>query len=93
MHDAMLLFLKGDGGSSAVRILDSTNGNREARALYLNEAKPGILIVVVLSCSTKTTTHNDVAEILLTRTSDRLEGGMASHPSFPTTVHEQRVYI
>ena len=90
LHDEMLSFLKGDGGSSAVRILDSTNGNREARALYLKEAKPGLLIVVVLSCSTKTTTHNDVAEILLTRTSDRLEGGKSSHPSFPTTVHEQR---
>ena len=91
LHDEMLSFLKGDGGSSAVRILDSTNGNREARALYFKEAKPGLLIVVVLSCSTKTTTtHNDVAEILLTRTSDRLEGGKSSHPSFPTTVHEQR---
>ena len=31
-----------------------------------------------------------MAELLLTRTSDRLEGGKSSHPSFPTTVHEQR---
>ena len=91
LHDEMLSFLKGERCcKSAVRILDSTNGNREARALYLKEARPGILILVVLSCSTEGTNHNNVIELLLSRTSDRLQGGAATHPSYPTTVHEQR---
>ena len=94
----MISFLRGDSGcdSSSVRILDSTNGNSGARALYLKEAKPGLFIAVVLSCSisdeaaTPNATQNDAVDVLLERTAGRLEGGNASHPSFPSTVDEQR---
>ena len=98
LHEQMVSFLRGDSGcdsSSSVRILDSTNGNSGARALYLKEAKPGLFIAVVLSCSisdeaTTNATQNDVMDVLLERTAGRLEGGNASHPSFPSTVDEQR---
>ena len=77
-----------DHDDSSVRILDSTNGNRGARELYLKEAKPGVFIVVVLSSSSDMDT-SDTVDLLLSRTVDRLQGGGASHPSFPTTVDEQ----
>ena len=94
LHEKMLSFLRGsrskdDDDSCVVRILDSTNGNRGARELYLKEANPGLFIVVVLTCSSDMDT-SDTVDLLLTRTVNRLEGGGASHPSFPTTVDEQR---
>ena len=90
LHGQVLSFLRGsDDDDSCVRILDSTNGNRGARELYLKEANPGLFIVVVLSSPSDIDT-NDTTDLLLSRTVDRLEGGNASHPSFPTTVDEQR---
>jgi len=91
LHEEMLSFLRGSGcgDDSSVRILDSTNGNSGARALYLKEAKPGLFIVIVLTCSDDID-QNDMVDLLLSRTIDRLEGGGALHPSFPTTVDEQR---
>ena len=91
LHEQMLSFLRGsdDDDDSCVRILDSTNGNSGARELYLKEAKPGLFIVVILTCSSDMD-QNDTADLLLSRTVDRLEGGGSSHPSFPTTVDEQR---
>ena len=86
LHSRMLSFLKGD--CKYVRILDSTNGNAGARLLYLNEAKAEIFILVVLSPSK--VSNKNIMESLLERTSDRVEGGDTSHPSFPSTVDEQR---
>jgi len=89
LHEQMLSFLRGssDADDSCVRILDSTNGNSGARELYLKEANPGLFIVVILSCSSDMDT-DDTVDLLLSRTVDRLEGGGASHPSFPTTEEE-----
>lgn len=90
LHEEMLSFLRENGGLPSIRILDSTNGNSGARALYLKESKPGLFIVVVLSCSAEGMDTSDVVDVLLSRTAGRLEGGNASHPSFPATVDEQR---
>jgi len=92
LHTQMLSFLRGsddDDDDSSVRILDSTNGNSGARELYLKEANPGLFIVVVLSSSSDMNT-SDTVDLLLSRTIDRLQGGNASHPSFPITVDKQR---
>jgi tRNA/tmRNA/rRNA uracil-C5-methylase (TrmA/RlmC/RlmD family) len=86
IHGRMLSFLNGD--CKSVRIVDSTNGNAGARLLYFNESRPEIFIIVVLSPPTKD--GENVIEMLLERTSNRLAGGKTSHPSFPSTVHEQR---
>jgi tRNA/tmRNA/rRNA uracil-C5-methylase (TrmA/RlmC/RlmD family) len=87
IHSQMLSFLKGD--CKSVRIVDSTNGNAGARLLYVQETRPDLLIFVVLSPSTNGN-GGDIVEILLNRTRNRLEGGNSSHPSFPSTINEQR---
>lgn len=88
LHHKMLSFLTSDCRS--VRILDSTNGNEDARKLYISQTDPGLTIFIVM----RPTIHengSDLIDILLERTRDRLENGCASHPSFPTKVDEQRV--
>jgi hypothetical protein len=89
IHDKMLLFLNGE--CKSIRFVDSTNGNNGARALYVQETRPELLLVVVLSPSTEQNRNkDDIVDILLERTRNRLEGGNDTHPSFPTTVDEQR---
>jgi hypothetical protein len=87
VHSQMLSFLKGD--CKSIRIVDSTNGNAGARRLYAQEANPGLIIFAILQPSIRGEDEH-IIKILLERTRDRLEDGTALHPSFPTTVHEQR---
>ena len=92
LHSALLSFLKGE--CKSVRFVDSTNGNAGARVLYTEVMEPDLLVVVELSPSTSQNGDGDdcidVVNLLLDRTRDRLEGGNAAHPSFPTTTEEQR---
>lgn len=87
IHSKMISFLKSE--CKSVRFLDSTNGNAGARALYVQEARPDLLIFVVLSPSARNRHIEDITEVLLERTRNRL-GESSTHPSFPTTVEEQR---
>jgi len=105
-HEQLLEFLRGYGNENEtenedgttdsssrdglVRIVDSTNGNRDARELYIQTNQPDLVLLVELRPVGGEDTSNEVLDMLLERTRNRLEGGDACHPSFPTTVEGQR---
>ena len=86
IHDNMLAFLRGE--CKSVRIVDSTNGNAGARLLYVNENMPELLIFVAIRPSSEN--EDEILGVLLERTHNRLGDGNTIHPSFPSTVDEQR---
>eukprot|EP01083_Nonionella_stella_P161225 527792_1 len=99
-HDKLLDFLRGNASQNGnknittgredalVRIVDSTNGNIGARKLYIQENQPQLVIFVELRLPSDD--GDEILNILLDRTRDRLKGGTADHPSFPDTVEGQK---
>ena len=84
VHKELLEFLTARNDiRSSIRVLDSTNGSRDARALYVQTAQPETVVCVNWNTSN--------VDWLLTRTAHRLGDNVEQHPSFPTTVEEQRL--
>ena len=85
VHQALLSFLK---TTSGILYIDSTNGNPEARQLYIEQANADRVIYV--SFEPMATEEDKILEALLEKTRNRLGPNDAKHPSFPDTVTEQR---
>jgi predicted kinase len=84
VHQDLLSFLRNTNG---IVYLDSTNGNNEARQLYIKQSSADRIIYVSFQ---PTATGETVLEALLENTRNRLGPNDANHPSFPDTVEEQR---
>jgi hypothetical protein len=86
LHAELLQFLEDTTTSSALRMIDSTNGDADGRRLYMGTARAQRVILVNFRCA-------DVA-FLLHRTRHRLGDNdpttAADHPFFPTTVAGQK---
>jgi len=88
-HEQLLAFLREHNDTDGiVRIVDSTNGNKGGRHLYVQENQPHLVILVELRPASND--EKEVLDVLLERTQNRLEGGNACHPSFPGTIKGQR---
>jgi hypothetical protein len=80
-----------DDDDRAILIVDSTNGNEDARRLYIQEAKPDRTVFVSLEPSSSGSDDQDVVlDFLMERTENRLDENNANHPSFPVTPEDQR---
>jgi predicted kinase len=73
---------------SSIVLIDSTNGNAEARKLYVRESKPDLVMLVVFQMNC--TDRDEMIQFLLGRTANRVGANVAQHVSFPGTVSEQR---
>lgn len=87
IHAEMISFLREQ--NNAVRILDSTNGNRGARLLYIQENNSQLVVFVEFVPNGDN--EEEIIETLMKRTRCRLAGGNSNHPSFPETEEEQRI--
>jgi tRNA/tmRNA/rRNA uracil-C5-methylase (TrmA/RlmC/RlmD family) len=90
VHQQLLSFLDTrENGDRSVQVVDSTNSSAEARTLYVQKGKPDLTILVELKPQGQD--DEEVLDLLMQRTKDRLGDGKSSHPSFPNTADEQRV--
>jgi hypothetical protein len=90
VHEQLLSFLDTrENGDRSVQVVDSTNSSAEARTLYVQKGKPDLTILVELKPQGQD--DEEILELLMERTKDRLGDGKSSHPSFPNTADEQRV--
>jgi len=85
VHQDLLSFLSSNSG---LLYVDSTNGNEEARRLYLKEAKADR--VVYLNFHLLQGTKEEQFEWLMNRTQNRLGDNSDQHPAFPDTLEDQR---
>jgi predicted kinase len=72
----------------SIVLVDSTNGNAEARKLYVREAKPDLVVLVAFDMNG--TDRDEMIHFLLGRTANRLGDNVAEHASFPGTISAQR---
>lgn len=87
VHANLLEFLRQQDKEAAM-IVDSTNGNADARKLYMAEARPDRTACIALKPPTGQ--KERVLELLMKQTRNRLGDNESNHPSFPNTVEEQR---
>lgn len=87
VHQSLLEFLRNkDNETKQILIVDSTNGSPEARELYIKEAAPDQVILVVF----QPVNTESIVESLLELTKNRLGDQNHRHPSFPDSVEKQR---
>ena len=86
VHRDLLSFLSSHTG---IMYVDSTNGNEEARQLYVKEAKADHVIYVVFQLE-NVGTEEEAVSFLLDRTRHRLGDNTDNHPAFPDSIEEQR---
>jgi tRNA/tmRNA/rRNA uracil-C5-methylase (TrmA/RlmC/RlmD family)/predicted kinase len=84
VHQDLLSFLSSRTG---ILYVDSTNGNAEARHLYVKEAKADRVVYVEFKLGG---TEEAVLEFLMNQTRNRLGDNTDNHPGFPDTIEEQR---
>jgi predicted kinase len=96
LHQSLLDTLRKKTTNNAIIIIDSTNGNMDARKLYVQEASPDLVIYVHFQVqihgipNDPNANNEQVVDFLLERTVRRLQDNVDQHPSFPTTIPAQR---
>lgn len=86
VHQDLLSFLSSHTGMLYV---DTTNGNTEARQLYVKEAKADRVIYLLFKLD-EAASEDDTVTFLMNRTRTRLGDNGDNHPAFPATSDEQR---